>query len=482
MTQPHAKPDAGASAALLLAALAHTPYGVILLRRDDEGAFRVLWLNQAARRLEDLGGQALEGRLIEELGPYIKTSGVIEALEQARRAGGQPVHHQTRLYRDGRLVHCHDDHLFALPTGEVVLMYNDATERAQAEEELRQLSSAIEQSIDGVALLTLDGQILNANSALEGQTGLAPDQIRGASIADFLDLDREKLTIDQALEAVRQAGQLVGEGVQRRPDGSEIAVRVSLSTYKGADGDPAGMILISRDISGRRRRDEQLRLLSTAVDDATDGIMVTDGAIAPPGPRVRFVNHAFTRLTGYSPEETIGRTPAMLQGPKTDKAMLAELARALRGDQPWAGSIINYRKDQSEVVVEWHVSPVHDESGAVTHFVATLNDVTERERAREAERRSQQMAAIARTAVTYNHEINNPLQAIIGNVELLKDERLSAEGRESLESILDAAARIQDVIRRIEEVSVPVYVPYLGDKLMLDIGGAERAEDAEGGG
>ncbi|MBI5153637.1 PAS domain-containing protein [Candidatus Poribacteria bacterium] len=187
---------------------------------------------------------------------------------------------------------------------------------------------------------------------------------------------------------------------------------------------------------------DRLRILEAAVREATDGVLITDADLDEPGPLVLFANQGFTQMTGYVPEEVVGRNPRILQGAKTDVRLLHDMGLHLRRGEPWTGQMVNYRKDGSEFLIELHISPVHNDAGEITHFVAIQRDVTERERAKEAQRVFEQMTTIARTAVTYNHEINNPVAALSGYAELLLRDETDPEKRENLQAILRSAALI----------------------------------------
>lgn len=128
----------------------------------------------------------------------------------------------------------------------------------------------------------------------------------------------------------------------------------------------------------RKQSEEALRLLGAALEQADESILITDAQLDPPGPAIVFVNPAFTRMTGYTAEESVGKTPRILQGPRTDKAVLGRLRENLEKGEQFAGGAINYRKDGTEFDLEWHVAPVRNASGEVTHFVAIQRDITER--------------------------------------------------------------------------------------------------------
>ncbi len=141
---------------------------------------------------------------------------------------------------------------------------------------------------------------------------------------------------------------------------------------------------LQQDIAERIRTEESLRLLGSAVEQAKDAIVITDAQLDLPGPRIIFSNPAFVRSSGYAAEDLIGATPRILQGPKTDRAVLAQLRGNLERGEIFEGEAINYRKDGTEYWQEWHITPIRDADGEITHYVAIQRDITERKRTQEA--------------------------------------------------------------------------------------------------
>ncbi|MDX1681491.1 MAG: diguanylate cyclase [Phycisphaeraceae bacterium] len=129
---------------------------------------------------------------------------------------------------------------------------------------------------------------------------------------------------------------------------------------------------------------ERLRLLESAVLNANDSILITKAEpLDPPGPRIVFVNRAFTEMTGYQPAEVIGRTPRMLQGENSDRETLDRVRKSLQRHEPVRVELLNYRKNGEAYWVEVNMRPIRDERGEVTHFVSVQRDITDQKSEQE---------------------------------------------------------------------------------------------------
>ncbi len=112
----------------------------------------------------------------------------------------------------------------------------------------------------------------------------------------------------------------------------------------------------------------------TAAAQAFHSIMITEAGAQADDYKIVYVNKAFTEMTGFAPEEVIGKTPHLLQGAKTDQTVLDELRKNLANESDFHGKTINYRKDGSEFTIEWKVFPIRNKNGVVTHHVAVQRD------------------------------------------------------------------------------------------------------------
>ncbi len=134
----------------------------------------------------------------------------------------------------------------------------------------------------------------------------------------------------------------------------------------------------SDDIFDVLEQDEKFRgvmkrLMEMSMTLSFNGIVVTT---ADPGYPIVYTNAAFCEMTGYSPDEVMGKSPSMLQGPLTDTAVLDRLNRDIAEDKIFHGRAVNYRKDGTTFLMEWRIIPIHNQSGRITHYLAIQKDVS----------------------------------------------------------------------------------------------------------
>ena len=114
------------------------------------------------------------------------------------------------------------------------------------------------------------------------------------------------------------------------------------------------------------------------LEEMTESVLVTTTELDRPGPLIVYVNPAFERMTGWPREDVLGKSPRILQGPKTDQSIFKDMRDRLNRGEPWQGHAINYRTDGSEFVMEWSSVPIRDDHGKLHRYLDGQRDVTER--------------------------------------------------------------------------------------------------------
>jgi len=114
------------------------------------------------------------------------------------------------------------------------------------------------------------------------------------------------------------------------------------------------------------------RLLEASMEESFNSIVITT---AESGFPIVYVNSAFCDLTGYGPHEVMGKSPSMLQGPKTDAEVIKRLNQNVKDGVLFHGQAINYRRDGSEFMMEWKIAPIRNEKDEITHYLAIQREV-----------------------------------------------------------------------------------------------------------
>ncbi len=197
----------------------------------------------------------------------------------------------------------------------------------------------------------------------------------------------------------------------RKADGTYCHVIDRGYIIRDKRGKAVRMVGSVRDISARKAEETQLKLLESVITHGNDAVLITEAEpFDEPGPKILYVNEAFTRLSGYTAEEVIGKTPRMLQGPATDMAELRKLGAALRKWESYEITTINYKKNGQPYWINFTVNPVADESGWYTHWVAIERDVTER---KNKELQQVLMDAIGQTLHKPSDSLNETLDNVL---------------------------------------------------------------------
>ncbi|MGB5961586.1 MAG: PAS domain S-box protein [Coleofasciculaceae cyanobacterium] len=285
----------------------------------------------------------------------------------------------------------------------VICTARDITERKRVEESLRESEAnyrhLFEYANDSIFIISLStSRILDANQNAARRLGYTRKELLNLRTKDIdgpISPVRQK-SINQTLQAT---GSFIFEHVLRRKDGVEIQVEISSRIIEYCDQ----LVSLSfvRDITTRMQAEERMRLLESAVENTQDGILITEAKhVDAPGPELLYVNQAFTRITGYDLDEVIGRTPRLLQGPKTDRSQLDKIKTAIQEQKPVQVELLNYRKNGSEFWVELNIVPIANKSGQVTHWVALQREITERKQAETALIESKQQVSKILESIT----------------------------------------------------------------------------------
>ncbi len=269
-----------------------------------------------------------------------------------------------------------------LPDGDLGVVWNltDITDRKQAEEELRaerrHLQSLFEVNGSGMLVVSSNRQILQVNNQFCNLFGYPREELVGQS-ARILHLDQQHYEDWAPCYQEARAGKPIAsaEYPWRRKDGTIFwcffaGVRMQLPT-----GEP-GVLWNVIDTTERKQAEIALKRLSLAVEQSANIVVITD-----PNGVIQYVNPRFCDVTGYSPEEAIGRTPRILKSGYHPSSLYTELWQTITSGQPWRGELLNRTKDGTEFWEQATITPLLDDAGSIINFVAIKEVITERKEA-----------------------------------------------------------------------------------------------------
>ena len=331
-------------------------------------------------------------------------------------------------------------------TGEaigVMGVSRDITQGRKWEERLRFQAQLLDSVREAVVATDLEGKIIYWGKGAQNLYGYYADEIIGKPAHSIVH-PNGRTEDKERVRQVYEKGEWNGRYVQERKDGIVFWVEANLSLVTDKSGAPCGMIGIFRDITVRKRVEEEQARLSLAVEQATETIMITetDGTIV-------YVNPAFEKVSGYSRSEVIGQDPSILKSGKHDPAHYQEMWSTLNRGKVWAGHFINKRKDESLYEEDAIISPMFDDDGRVIHYVAVKRDVTQEVTLEGQLRQAQKMEAIGTLAGGVAHDFNNLLTTIIGFSELALYEDMSDRAKEYISRIPKQGKRAAELISQL---------------------------------
>lgn len=265
----------------------------------------------------------------------------------------------------------------------------DMTDHINAERALRaseeRFRNSFEHSALASALIGLDGRILEVNPEAE--------RVLGASLEEIDELDvRELVPANEARRLSRQALQLALGRIDHmrcemsflRRDGTLRQGELTLALVRDTRGEGINFAAQLLDITERKESELRLKRLSSAVENSGSSGIITD-----PQGVIEYVNPRFSEVTGYSPEEALGGTPALLRSERTDPAIYRELWDTINRGLEWRGEFFNRKKSGDTYWSLMSISPILDDRGSIINYVSVSEDVTELKEARaRAERLS----------------------------------------------------------------------------------------------
>jgi len=342
----------------------------------------------------------------------------------------------------------------------------DAEEKIRLSEQ--RFKGLIQEAVDMIAIVNRSGTFQYVSPSYNTILGYKPEKLMGTDIFDLIhpdDQDRVKKEFSDLPPGIKAAFSHYRMGCK---DGMNIWMQ---STGTDMTDDPAinGIVVNSIDITEKKQEHQHLKLLESVVTNSSDAVLIMESEVKDEaGLKIVYVNEAFTKMTGYSKDEVMGKNPRILQGANTNPEKTARLKNALRNYEPCEIETINYKKNGEEFWNSLSISPVADDQGNYTHWVAIERDVTARknrelklkELNRSLEEHARELAVsnaeLEQFAFVASHDLQEPLRMVTSFLTQLEnkyEDQLDEKGKKYIHFATDGARRMRQIILDLLEFS-----------------------------
>jgi len=205
------------------------------------------------------------------------------------------------------------------------------------------------------------------------------------------------------------------------------------------------VVQVARDITGRIVKDQERRLLASAIEQSTDTIVITDAAGV-----IRYANPAFGQNSGYSCAEAIGKNPHILQSGQHNRAFYRELWSTILSGKTWQGMFVNRKKDGELYREKATISPVKNDDGQLVNFIAVKQNITHERELEQQLQQAQKMESIGTLAGGIAHDFNNILGVILGYAQMAEKQLPESSAvKEDIKEIIVASTRAVSLVKQI---------------------------------
>ncbi|MBZ0200814.1 MAG: PAS domain S-box protein [Ignavibacteriaceae bacterium] len=404
-----------------------------VIATDNNG--KIIFLNSAAEKLTLLKKEALVGKKADDA-IFIKngnslTNVISSLLSSIGDINNYPHGEFAIIAASGEEIPVLFD---ASPIHEVgknisglVIVMRDILEKKKSEKKIlsneRRLAALVDSAMDAVVTADHLQNIIIFNAAAEKIFRCTADEAIGKKLNSFFP-ERFKEIHDEHIKLFSGGDKNISRPLTNlyalRSNGDEFPIEASISQF--AIDEETYITVILRDITEKKIAEQKIRMLSSAVEQSSANIMITDTEC-----KIVYVNPKFEKITGYNLNDVVGHKLDFLEADKDNPHYTTELWDTIRSGQEWCGEFKNQRKDGIIYWEEALISPVKDSSGNITNFLSVNEDITKRKQQEEHLIRAKENAEQANKLKSefiaqISHEIRTPLNSILSFTGLIREE------------------------------------------------------------
>jgi PAS domain S-box-containing protein len=458
MQRRHAEEELHSSKERFRAMFEHLNSGMAIYQAVDEGAdFLFKDFNPAGERIARISREQVLGSRLSELFPGMEDSGLIQTLRRVWQTG-RPEHLAPFYYRDEVREGWRENRIYRLPSGEVVALFDDVTERIQTEKALQQKIRELETFVNNIPhmawLKDIDSNFILANQAFGHAVGLDPDYLRNNTCAVcFGDELAAKMKQDDQRVIESKTPICVEESVVDR-HGQTRHLETSKSPILDDQEEVVGTVGIAVNITERKEAEEAVKRSEERLRNVLEEIPQLAVSLLPDG-SIAYVNRHFLDLTGWRREEVLGRDWFELftsesRWEKSRQMFLATMSHGEVGDFSRHESEILLRDGQKRLIA-WSNVLTKDRQGGIRDITCMGVDLTEQLEAKEAAEAANK--AKSEFLANMSHEIRTPLNGILGMIQLMQETELSGEQQEYVNMAYNSTKRLNRLLNDILDLS-----------------------------
>ena len=426
--------------------------GVVISNVND----KVVWINDAFETITGYNLQDVEGRFLGEvLKGKPKDAEAEEKLIEAIKHNQPYEVELSMVSKDGRPV-------WILVTNSVIYAADGSLEkyiriitnisaRKQAEHDVEILSFAARKSPSGIMIRDAKGAIIWMNEAMEVIIGYSFEELKGQTVGNKLvGEETDRAVFESAVKAVKENKPYEIEIKIYKKDGSTAWVFISNSPLFNEVGSVERQIGVMVDITGRKKTEEELTMLSLVASKTTSGVVINDS-----NGKVEWVNKAFEYITGYSLDDVKDKHLGdSLKGELTDIAIIEKARELSEKKQSFEVDLLIYRKDGQPLWISVINSVIMGDNGKVDKYIETIIDITAKKKAEleliAAKEEALQLSRAKDMFISVmSHEIRTPLNAVIGMSHLLLEDNPLDTQKENLSILKFSAENLMTLINDV---------------------------------